>query len=56
MQAEQFFAKKVVIILHTCNEKEYWAALEKLQPPTTCDQSNIWEHSIIYPQVVSVIW
>ena len=35
MQAVQLFAKKVVMILHTCNEKEYWAALERLQPPTT---------------------
>ena len=55
MQAVQLFTKKVVIILHTCNKNEYWAALERLQPPTTNDQSNIRDHPIIYPQVGSVI-
>ena len=55
MQAVQLFAKKVVIILHTCNEKGYWAALERLQPPTTDNQSNIRDRPIIYPQVGSVV-
>ena len=54
MQAVHLFAKKVVIILHTCN-KEYWAALERLQPPTTDNQSNIQDCPIIYPQVGSVV-
>ena len=34
---------------------EYWAALERLEPPTKGDGSNIRDHSIIYPQVGSVI-
>ena len=55
MQAVRLFAKEVVIILHTCNEKEYWAALERLQPPTTDNQSNIQDRPIIYPQVGSVV-
>ena len=55
MQAVQLFAKEVVIILHTCNEKEYWAALERLKPPTTDNQSNIQDRPISYPQVGSVI-
>ena len=55
MQAVQLFAKEVVIILHTCNENEYWAALERLQPPTAEDQSNIQDRPVIYPQVGSVI-
>ena len=55
MQAVQLFAKKVVIILHTCNEKGYWATLERLQPPTTNDRSKIQDHPIIYPQIGSVI-
>ena len=55
VHAVQLFAQKVVIILHTCNKNEYWAALEKLQPPTKEDQSNIRERPIIYPQIGSVI-
>ena len=56
IQAVQLFAKKVVVILHTCNKKEYWAALERLQPPTMDDQSNtIRDRPIIHPQVGSVI-
>ena len=55
MQEVQLFAKEVVIILHTCNETGYWAALERLQPPTTDNQSNIHGHPVSYPQVGSVI-
>ena len=55
MQAVQLFAKEVVIILHTCNKNEYWAALERLKPPTTSDRNKIRDHPIIYPQVGSVI-
>ena len=51
----QLFARQVVLILHTCNENEYWAALERLEPPTKEDSSNIRDHSIIYPQIGSVI-
>ena len=55
MKAVQFFARQVVLILHTCNINEYWAAVERLEPPTKEDGSNIWDHTIIYPQVGSVI-
>ena len=54
MQAVQLFARQVVIILHTCND-EYWAALEKLEPPTAKDGNKIRDRPIIYPQVGSVI-
>ena len=54
MKAVQLFARQVVIILHTCNANEYWAALERLEPPTT-DHSKIRDHPIIYPQVGSVV-
>ena len=53
--AVQLFAKQVVLILHTCNPSEYWAALERLEPPTTEDQSKIQDRPIIYPQNDSVI-
>ena len=55
MKAVQFFARQVVLILHTCNINEYWAAVERLEPPTKEDGSTIWDHTIIYPQVGSVI-
>ena len=55
MQAVRLFAKEIVIIIHTCNVKEYWAALERLQPPTTDDGSSIQDRPIIYPLVGSVI-
>ena len=51
-QAVQLFARQVVLILHTCNTNEYWAALERLKPPTSEDHSGIL---VIYPQVGSVI-
>ena len=51
----QLFAKQVVLILHTCNPSEYWAALERLKPPTTEDDSEIQDRPIIYPQIDSVI-
>ena len=54
-RAVQLFARQVVLILHTCNVYEYWAALERLELPTKGDGSNIQDHSIIYPQVGSVI-
>ena len=53
--AVQLFAKQVVLILHSCNPSEYWAALEKLKPPTTEDDSEIQDRPIIYPQDDSVI-
>ena len=55
IKAVQLFARQVVLILHTCNDTEYWAALERLQPPTKEDGSNIRDCPIIYPQVGSVI-
>ena len=54
-QAVQLFARQVVLILHTCNDNEYWAAIEKLEPPTTKDRSKIRDRPIIYPQLGSVI-
>ena len=53
--AVQFFAGRVELILHTCNLNEYWAALEKLTPPTKEDDSIIQNHLIIYPKPGSVI-
>ena len=53
MKAVQLFARQVMLILHTCNVNEYWAAHERLKPPTKGDGSNIRDHSIIYPQVGS---
>ena len=53
--AVQLFAKQVVLIFHTCNLSEYWAALERLEPPTTEDQSKLQDHPIIYPQNDSVV-
>ena len=55
MKAVQLFARQVVLILHTCNINEYWAALERLEPPTKDGHSRIGDRSIIYPQVGSVI-
>ena len=55
IKALQLFARQVVVILHTCNINEYWAALERLEPPTKEDGSNIRDHTIIYPQIGSVI-
>ena len=54
-KAVQLFVSQVVLILHTCDENEYWAALERLEPPTKEDGSNIRDRSIIYPQMGSVI-
>ena len=55
MKAVQLFARQVVLIVHTCNQIEYWAALERLEPPTKEDGSEIQDRSIIYPRVGSVI-
>ena len=54
-RAVQLFARQVVFILHTCNVNGYWAALERLEPPTNEDESEIRGRPIIYPQVGSVI-
>ena len=45
----------MVLILHTCNDNEYWAALERLKPPTKGDGGNIRDRPIIYPHFGSVI-
>ena len=55
MEAVRLFARQVVVILHTCNANEYWAALERLKPPTKGDGGKIQDRPIIYPQVGSVI-
>ena len=55
MQAVQLFSNSVVVILHTCNEKDFWAALERLEPPTTDNESKIRDRPIIYPRIGSVI-
>ena len=55
MQAVQWFSNNVILILHTCDEKDYWAALEMLEPPTTDNQREIRDRPIIYPQIGSVI-
>ena len=47
MKTVQLFAWKVVVILHTCNDNEYWPALKKMEPPTTVDCSKIGDHPII---------
>ena len=49
--AVELFAKQVVLILHTCNQSEYWAVLERLEPPTTEDQSKIQDRPIICPHI-----
>ena len=51
----KLFAKQVVLILHTCKPKEFWAALDKLEPPTKEDNSKIQDCSVIYPNSRSVI-
>ena len=45
----------MVLILHTCIPKEFWAALDKLEPPTKEDNSKIQNCPIIYPHGESVI-
>ena len=54
-RAVRLFARQVVVILHTCNVNEYWAALELLEPPTAEDGNKIRDCSIMYPHVGSVI-
>ena len=54
-RAVQLFARQMVVVLLTCNVNKYWAALERLEPPTNGDGSNIRRHSIIYLQVGSII-
>ena len=49
MEAVQLFARQVVLILHTCNDNEYWVALERLKPPTKGDGGKIQVRPIIYP-------
>ena len=55
MKAVELFARQVVVVLHTCNDNEYWAALERLEPPTAEDGSNIRDHAVKYPGTPSVI-
>ena len=53
--AVQLFTKQVVLILHTCNQEEYWAALERLEPPTKEDGNKIQDHSVQYQPSGSVL-
>ena len=55
VKAVQLFARQVVLILHTCNNNEFRAALERLESPTTEDGSNIQGRPIVYPQTGSVV-
>ena len=55
MEAVWLFVRQVVLILHTCNDNEYWAALERLKPPTAEDGSKIRDRPIIYPHIGSEI-
>ena len=55
MKAVQLFARQVVLILHTCNNNEFRAALERLESPTTKDGNNIQGRPIVYPQTGSVV-
>ena len=54
-EALKLFAKQVVLILQTCNQREYLAALERLKLPTKEDNSKIGDRLSNYPQVGSVI-
>ena len=55
LKAVQLFARQVVVVLHTCNDSEYWAALERMEPPTAEDGSNIRDHAVKCPGTPSVI-
>ena len=55
IKAVQLFAKQVVLILHTCNNTEFRAALERLEPPTTEDDNKIKDRPIVYPQTGLVV-
>ena len=55
MKAVQLFAKQVVLILHTCNNNEFRAALERLEPPTTEDGNKIKDRPIVYPRTGLVV-
>ena len=45
------FARKVVVILHTCNDNEYWAAIEKLEPPTGDNNQGLADCPMYHPDV-----
>jgi len=49
------FAERVQVILHTCNENEYWAVLEKLKPPTATDGTLLDDHPVTFPNVGTII-
>ena len=55
MKAVQLFARQVVLILHTCNNNEFRAALQRLESPTTEDGNKIRGRPIVYPQTGSVV-
>ena len=43
------FAKKAVLLLHTCNDTEFWAAVEKLEPPIGDDNQPLVNCPVYYP-------
>lgn len=49
------FAEQVQLILHTCNEKEYMAVLEKLERPTASDGKPLDDYPLYFPNIVTVI-
>ena len=55
IQKEQLelFAKKVVLLLHTCNDTEFWAVAEKLKPPTGDNKQTLADinHPVHFPAV-----
>ena len=53
--AVQLFTKQVVLILHTCIQDDYWAALERLEPPTKEDGNKIQDCFVQYQPSGSVL-
>ena len=53
--ASEAFAEQVQLILHTCNEKEYMAVLEKLERPTASDGKPLDDCPLYFPNNVTVI-
>ena len=53
-QGVQSFVDQVELILHTCNDKEYWAAVERLKPPTA-DGINLPSRPVVYPRPNRVV-
>ena len=52
---QKAFAKEVRLILHTCNKNEYWAVVEKLEPPTASDGRQLDDCPVKFPKEGTVI-